>query len=154
MAKRPLNITDLRIGGSGELYIKFVTDNPTMARRPRNLTDLSVDENGSLLVTTDSLPASGVQSISGDLVDNTDPANPIINTPTAEDVGADPTGSAEAVQDNLDAYQVANDATVAGKLTATQGAAQADSTAEDVPGIVTDFNTLLANLRNAGIIAT
>jgi hypothetical protein len=40
-----------------------------------------------------------------------------------------------------------------GKLTATQAAAVEDSTAEDVPGLVADFNTLLASLRTAGIIA-
>ena len=33
-------------------------------------------------------------------------------------------------------------------------AAQADSTAEDVAGLVADFNSLLAKLRTAGIIAT
>ena len=32
-------------------------------------------------------------------------------------------------------------------------AAQADSTAEDVPGLVADFNSLLAKLRAAGMIA-
>ncbi|SFE43690.1 Head fiber protein [Paenibacillus algorifonticola] len=46
------------------------------------------------------------------------------------------------------------DAQVAPKLTATQGAAQADSTATDVAGLVADFNALLAKLRTAGIIAT
>ena len=30
---------------------------------------------------------------------------------------------------------------------------QADSTATDVAGIVADFNTLLANLRTAGVLA-
>lgn len=41
-----------------------------------------------------------------------------------------------------------------GKLTATKGAAQADSTATDVAGLVADFNALLAKLRTAGIIST
>ena len=36
----------------------------------------------------------------------------------------------------------------------TPAAAQADSTATDVAGLVTDFNALLAKLRAAGIIAT
>jgi hypothetical protein len=40
------------------------------------------------------------------------------------------------------------------KLTATQAAAQADSTAADIAGLVADFNALLAKLRTAGIIAT
>lgn len=31
--------------------------------------------------------------------------------------------------------------------------AQANSTATDVPGLVTDFNALLAKLRTAGIVA-
>jgi len=35
----------------------------------------------------------------------------------------------------------------------TPAAAQADSTATTVAQIVSDFNTLLANLRSAGIIA-
>lgn len=33
-------------------------------------------------------------------------------------------------------------------------AAQADSTAEDAPGIVADFNALLAKLRAAGLMET
>ncbi|HYG84515.1 MAG TPA: hypothetical protein VD907_06605 [Verrucomicrobiae bacterium] len=40
------------------------------------------------------------------------------------------------------------------KLTAAQGAAQADSTANDIAGLVADFNALLAKLRAANIIAT
>lgn len=34
-----------------------------------------------------------------------------------------------------------------------KAAAQADSTASDVAGVVSDFNSLLAKLRTAGIIA-
>lgn len=34
-----------------------------------------------------------------------------------------------------------------------QGAAQADSTASTIAGLVSDFNSLLAKLRTAGIIA-
>lgn len=44
--------------------------------------------------------------------------------------------------------------TLNGKLTASQAAAQADSAATDAAGLVADFNTLLANLRAAGIMAT
>ncbi|WP_197046174.1 head fiber protein [Mycobacterium tuberculosis] len=43
---------------------------------------------------------------------------------------------------------------LAAKLTASKAAAQADSTATDVAGLVTDFNALLAKLRTAGILAT
>lgn len=43
---------------------------------------------------------------------------------------------------------------LAAKLTAQKAAAQADSTATDVAGLVADFNALLANLRNAGILAS
>lgn len=38
--------------------------------------------------------------------------------------------------------------------TVKKAAAQADSTAADVAGLVADFNTLLTNLRAAGIINT
>lgn len=37
-------------------------------------------------------------------------------------------------------------------LVATKAAAQADSTATDVPGLKTDFNALLAKLRAAGLL--
>ncbi|MCY8867397.1 hypothetical protein MOD76_19855 [Bacillus spizizenii] len=40
------------------------------------------------------------------------------------------------------------------KLTATKAAAQADSTATDVEGLVADFNALLAKLRTAKFMAT
>lgn len=39
------------------------------------------------------------------------------------------------------------------KLSASKAAAQADSAAEDVAGLVADFNALLAKLRAAGIMA-
>lgn len=44
--------------------------------------------------------------------------------------------------------------TLNSKLTATQAAAHPDSTAEDVETLVSDFNSLLQKLRDAGIIAT
>lgn len=45
-------------------------------------------------------------------------------------------------------------ATTAANGTVKQAAAQANSTATDVAGLVTDFNALLAKLRTAGILAT
>lgn len=39
------------------------------------------------------------------------------------------------------------------KLTASKAAAQANSTATDVPGLVTDFNALIAKLKAAGIMS-
>ena len=41
---------------------------------------------------------------------------------------------------------------LAAKLTATQVAAQVDSVATTAPGIVTDFNALLAKLRASGVL--
>ncbi|MNI93571.1 Head fiber protein [compost metagenome] len=56
---------------------------------------------------------------------------------------------------NLAQSQITNLTTdLAAKLTATKAAAQADSTATDVAGLVTDYNALLAKLRAAGIIST
>lgn len=43
---------------------------------------------------------------------------------------------------------------LAAKLTAQQAAAQADSTATDITGVVADLNALLAKLRAAGIMAS
>lgn len=45
-------------------------------------------------------------------------------------------------------------ATTAVNGTVKQAAAQANSTATDVAGLVADFNALLAKLRTAGILAT
>lgn len=39
------------------------------------------------------------------------------------------------------------------KLTATKATVQANSTATDVAGLVSDFNALLAKLKTAGIMA-
>lgn len=44
-------------------------------------------------------------------------------------------------------------ATVSANGVVKQAAAQANSTATDVAGIVTDFNALLAKLRTAGLLA-
>jgi hypothetical protein len=45
------------------------------------------------------------------------------------------------------------DSKLAAKLSASQAEAQANSSAEDVAGLVADFNSLLAKLRAAGIMA-
>lgn len=39
----------------------------------------------------------GVQSVTGDMVDNTDPDNPVLSFPSAAEVGADPAGTAAAL---------------------------------------------------------
>jgi hypothetical protein len=44
-------------------------------------------------------------------------------------------------------------ATTGNRGTVLRAASQANSTATDVAGLVTDFNALLAKLRTAGIIA-
>ena len=63
-------------------------------------------------------------------------------------------GAAVIADGSITIAKLANDAKTAlnGKLTATKAAAQADSTATDVAGIVGDFNALLAKLRAAGIM--
>ncbi|QYG88344.1 head fiber protein [Bacillus atrophaeus] len=43
--------------------------------------------------------------------------------------------------------------TLDGKLTASKAAAQANSTATDIAGLVTDFNTLLGKLKSAGLMS-
>lgn len=65
-------------------------------------------------------------------------------------------GGAPIADGSVTLAKLASDVTDAidAKLTATQAAAQADSTAVDVAGIVADFNALLAKLRTADIIAT
>lgn len=113
-------------------------------------------------------PVTGVQSISGNGVDNTNPAAPVINA-TADDtantiVYRDVNGQAEiavpttgpqiANKNYVDAQIDIVETALAAKLTATQGAAQADSVAADTAAMVVDFNALLAKLRTAGIIDT
>ena len=66
-------------------------------------------------------------------------------------------GELELLDDTSGAVTVPAKLSVGGAEVSTglvQAVAQADSTATDVAGIVADFNTLLGNLRTAGIIAT
>jgi len=62
--------------------------------------------------------------------------------------------TADPADDNDAATKKYVDDGLSTKLTANKAAAQADSTATDVSGLVTDFNALLAKLRTAGIITT
>lgn len=62
------------------------------------------------------------------------------------------TGTTFARADHVHAIPAASNGTLRG--TVLRAAAQVDSTATDVAGLVTDFNALLAKLRTAGVIAT
>lgn len=77
-------------------------------------------------------PVSFVTGISG--------ANPKFAPEPLEVVGGIPAASVPA-------------ATTSTNGTVKRAAAQANSTATDVAGLVTDFNALLAKLRTAGILA-
>lgn len=60
---------------------------------------------------------------------------------------------ATAVQPG-DLAAVATSGSYSDLIDTPQGAAVPDSTAEDVEGLVEDFNALLTSLRNAGLIAS
>ena len=59
-------------------------------------------------ITLEDIPASAVESVTGDLVDNTDPANPVINNPTLAEVLAEGnlTGGENIVINDADAIQL------------------------------------------------
>lgn len=61
-------------------------------------------------------------------------------------------GTTFARADHVHAIPGASNGTLRG--TVLRAAAQTDSAAEDVAGMVADFNALLAKLRTAGVIAT
>jgi len=77
-------------------------------------------------------PVTFVTGISG--------ANPKFAPEPLEIVGALPAASVPAATNTVNG-------------TVKRAAAQANSTATDVAGLVTDFNALLAKLRTAGILA-
>lgn len=80
-------------------------------------------------------------------------ANPIPYVVAASGAsGAAPKGSIPIGLYGAPAGSVPN-ATTTTKGIVNQAAAQANSTATDAAGIVTDFNALLAKLRTAGILA-
>lgn len=56
--------------------------------QPTKTSDLINDGEDGVhpFITLEDIPASAVESVTGDLVDNTDPANPVINNPTLEGV--------------------------------------------------------------------
>lgn len=57
-----------------------------------------------------------------------------------------------ATPDDIPSPTTVPDATTSTAGIVKQSAAQADSTATDAAGVVTDFNALLAKLRAAGIL--
>ena len=65
-------------------------------------------------ITLEDIPASAVESVTGDLVDNTDPANPVINNPTLAEVLAEGnlTGGENIVINDADAIQLENASTL------------------------------------------
>jgi len=56
--------------------------------QPTKTSDLINDGEDGVhpFITLEDIPAGAVESVTGDLVDNTDPANPVINNPTLEGV--------------------------------------------------------------------
>lgn len=87
--------------------------------------------------------------------------------PSISTMGADNDVGLEITTKGAGGIVISRNTTVNGTLTSStisatstlaglvkQGAAQANSTATDVAGLVTDFNSLLAKLRTAGVIAT
>ena len=65
-------------------------------------------------ITLEDIPAGAVESVTGDLVDNTDPANPVINNPTLAEVLAEGnlTGGENIVINDADAIQLENASTL------------------------------------------
>ncbi|MDZ5608567.1 head fiber protein [Bacillus pseudomycoides] len=74
-------------------------------------------------------------------------------TVTWSDVSGKPTTFPPATHTHTIADITSLQTTLNGKLTATKAAAQANSTATDVAGIVADFNSLLSKLKSAGILS-
>ncbi|MED4828143.1 head fiber protein [Bacillus atrophaeus] len=76
---------------------------------------------------------------------------------TVEVKWADITGKPSTFAPASHTHTIANvtnlQTTLDGKLTASKAAAQANSTATDVAGLVTDFNTLLGKLKSAGLMS-
>lgn len=86
-----------------------------------------------------------------DVADKPTTFTPATHTHNASDINAG-TLSADRIP-TLAQSKIANLSTdLASKLTASKAAAQADSTAEDLETLVSDFNELLAKLRSAGIM--
>ena len=65
-------------------------------------------------ITLEDIPAGAVESVTGDLVDNTDPANPVINNPTLAEVLTEGnlTGGENIVINDADAIQLENASTL------------------------------------------
>ncbi|WP_250324106.1 head fiber protein [Bacillus velezensis] len=70
---------------------------------------------------------------------------------------ADVTGKPSSFPPSTHTHTIANvtnlQTTLDGKLTASKAAAQANSTATDVAGLVADFNALISKLKAAGLMA-
>jgi len=153
------NLVDLLQGGGGG-------DVPDGSITTDKLADdaVTTDKLADGAVTTDKLAADAKAPLAGvadsadavawaDVSDKPTTFTPASHQHNASDINAG-TLSADRVP-TLAQSKITNLTTdLASKLTATQAVAQSDSTAEDIETLVEDFNTLLQNLRDAGIIAT
>lgn len=73
-------------------------------------------------------------------------------SPTGNGSGLTALNGTQITSGTIPPARIAN-ATTGAKGLVSQAAAQANSTATDVAGLVTDFNALLAKLRTAGVLA-
>lgn len=146
-AKAPLAVTADKVASSGITDATatgkalIVATDATTARTAigAGTSSLAVGSTvGSALSTT----ASAGTSAQASRADHVHPY------PTPANIGASPTSHTHTIA-NVTNLQTSLDA----KITATKGVAVADSTATDVAGLVANFNSLLASLRTAGIIA-
>ena len=84
--------------------------------QPVNTSDLNNDGADGVhpFITLEDIPAGAVESVTGDLVDNTDPANPVINNPTLAGVltEGNSTGGENIVINDADAIQLENASTL------------------------------------------
>jgi len=124
-------------GGGGATAFTDLSDVPNAyTGQAAKVVSVKGDETG-LEFTTPS--ASGVASVTGDGVDNTDPANPVISYPTPGDIGAEVAGTAAVVAGAL--VDHINDATAAHAASAISNSAAGGITATDVQTAINELDT-------------
>ncbi|MEK5378085.1 head fiber protein [Paenibacillus sp. FSL P2-0173] len=146
----PLPVAGLSGGGGGSVTVDSITDASDIGKTVLKAADASAARTAIGAGTSNLKVGSGA----GDAkAGNYAPAVADISGATALGKQLMAVADAAAARSAIGAGTPVSAATTTANGTVKQAAAQANSAATDVAGLVADFNSLLGKLRTAGIIA-
>ncbi|WP_339200470.1 head fiber protein [Paenibacillus sp. FSL P2-0322] len=146
----PLPVAGLSGGGGGSVTVDSITDASDVGKNLLKVADASAARTAIGAGTSNLKVGTAVTDAKAG---NYTPAVADISGATALGKQLMTVADAAAARTAIGAGTPVSAATTAANGTVKQAAAQANSTATDVAGLVGDFNSLLGKLRTAGVLA-